>query len=279
MQGGLMAKTKGPVSKRLRWDQTVPMPGNPVYSKRVDQMRKNGPGYQPTQVGSPIVADNAELVFADYPPETLFVLDGGHRRALAEEDGQLEGEFIAELWRGLTRAEMYRRRRGANDRRTVKPAERFIEMAAEGDAKKRSLMATVERLGWRISYDREEGGLSCTNELEWIYERDHTALVLALGTYEAVWGMQDYRAQARAIKALGAFWLTYTDSTPPARLERLTAKLQQAKYTPDTLYAAGVNERHHLSFISTPLEGIIYVLVALYNHKTPKPQRIPGRYT
>jgi hypothetical protein len=132
MQGGLMAKTKGPVSKRLRWDQTVPMPGNPVYSKRVDQMRKNGPGYQPTQVGSPIVADNAELVFADYPPETLFVLDGGHRRALAEEDGQLEGEFIAELWRGLTRAEMYRRRRGANDRRTVKPAERFIEMAAEG---------------------------------------------------------------------------------------------------------------------------------------------------
>jgi hypothetical protein len=72
--------------------------------------------------------------------------------------------------------------------------------------------------------------------------------------------MQDYRAQARAIKALGAFWLTYTDSTPPARLERLTAKLQQAKYTPDTLYAAGVNERHHLSFISTPLEGIVYVL-------------------
>lgn len=265
------------VRRRMTWADVTPMPGNPIYGKRVEQMRKEGGGYLSSLVGSPTIAENSELAFPELPEEELLLLDGGHRRRLAEEEGKLDDEFLADLRRGLTRAEMYRIRRGLNNRRTVKPAERFIEMAEEGDAHKIAIRDAVERAGWRISYDREPGGLPCTNELEWIWARERGAMVLALHTYEGVWGQEPYKAQARVVKALGAFWITYANSTPNAEMESLITALKKSKYTPDTLYAAGRNENEVLSFLRSVLDGIVYIIVAVYNDRRPSKRKLPGR--
>lgn len=264
------------VKRRMTWADVTPMPGNPIYGKRVEQMRREGGGYLSSLVGSPTIADNSELAFPELPEDTLLVLDGGHRRSLAEQEGKLDDEFLADLRRGLPREEMYRIRRGLNNRRTVKPAERFIEMVEEGDAHKRALMEAVHRAGWRITYDREEGGLSCTNELEWIWARSRSALGLALISYEGVWQQRPFRAQARVVKALGAFWITYAESTPPAKIERLVDKLLASSYDPDSLYMAGRNEYELLSFIRSLADGIVYVIRGVYNDRAPRKARLPG---
>jgi len=266
-----------PVKRRLTWADVMPMPGNPIYGKRVEQMRKEGGGYLSSLVGSPTIADNSEKAFPELPEDALLVLDGGHRRRLAEEQGQLSDEFLADLRRGLSRQEMYRIRRGLNNRRTVKPAERFIEMAEEGDPHKVALKEAVERMGWRITYDREEGGLPCTNELEWIWEKDRSALVLALTSYESLWEQQPFKAQARIIKALGAFWAIYAYTEPSATMETFVSQLKRSNYDPDSLYAAGKNEQFHLSYIASVLDGIVYVIKNTYNHRLASRRKLPGR--
>jgi hypothetical protein len=121
------------VKRRLTWADVRPLPGNPIYEQRLAAMHREWGGYRHALVGAPAIFDNASGAYEGEPRDALFVGDGNHRRALAERDGQLNRTFLADLYRGLTRPEMHRTRRGLNDRRTVKPAERFIERLEEGD--------------------------------------------------------------------------------------------------------------------------------------------------
>jgi len=249
------------VKRRLTWADVVPFPGNPIYEQRVEQMRKQWGGYDPSIVGSPAIADNAAHPFPELPEDALIVVDGNHRRALAEREGRLEDEFLADLHRGATRAELSRLRRGLNDRRTVKPAERFLELVAEGDAAKKIVKDRVEEVGWRITHEREPGGLSCTNELEWIYKRDPHALTYTLLSYMAIWGPRDYRSQARVVKGLGAFWIRY----PDADLERLQVTMRRSGMSVDELFETGRQVNADTPRLKGVWDGIRYVLAAQYN--------------
>jgi hypothetical protein len=247
------------VKRRMSWQHVVPFPGNPVYEGRLRTMRREWNGYDHRIVGSPAIFDNSAGAYPDLPEDTLIVGDGNHRRALAEQDGKLDAEFIADLYRGLSRAEMHRLRRGLNDRRTVKPAEVFLERFEEGDTTKRAIKSRVEKLGWQITHERADGGLSCTNELEWIFARDKNAMVHAIATYEACWGKREAREQARVIKGLGAFWIKY----PHADEARLW-KCMSGQSVAD-LYRAGKSSADDLPFIKSVYDGIRYVLVMNYN--------------
>jgi hypothetical protein len=251
------------IKRRLTWAEVQPMPRNPVYPKRVAAMRRQWGGYDDAIVGSPAIADNAELAFPELPESALVVLDGHHRRQLAIEDGCEDHEFLADLHLGLTRAEAHRTRRGLNDRRTVKPAERFIELVAEGDIRLQAIQDTVEGLGWRITYEREDGGLSCTNELEWIWDQKggKAAMIRAITSYERIWGEREDRAQARVIKGLGAFWLAYPKADP----DRLVSVVRKRGTTVNQLYVSGRHENDTLPYITSVYDGVRYVLAQLYN--------------
>lgn len=249
----------GTVKRRMTWNDVTPFPGNPIYKGRLASMRKEWGGYYHGIVGSPAIYDNSAMAFPDFPPETLFVGDGNHRHQLALQDGKVSEEFLADLYRGMTRAEMFKVRRGLNDRRTVKPAETFLALVEEGDLKKRTLKDAVEGLGWAITHDRASGGLPCVNELEWIWARDKAAMLRAIQTYERAFGVEPDKSQARVIKGLGQFWVKY----PDADSDRLVKSLKGVKV--DALYLSGKTQKEAVSFVKTVFGGIAYVLAMGYN--------------
>jgi len=224
-------------------------------------MAKRGGGYNPAILATPVIFDNQGLAFPDLPEAALVVGDGNHRRALAQREERMNDEFIATVHRGLTRQEVFARKTGINEQRTIKPAERFIYAAEQGDVTAVNITNAVEGLGWEITYERAPGGLSCTNELTWIWERNHGAVVGAIRSYEEIWGRRDQRAQARVIKGLGAFWIRY----PKADMERLVGAMRRAQLSVDELYEAGRHENEILPALKGVWDGVRYVLATTYN--------------
>lgn len=268
---GHHSDSRGVVKRRLTWKDVEPFPGNPIYPGRLGSMRREWGGYNHAIVGAPAIFDNSSGAFPEYPEGTLFIGDGNHRRKLAEDDSQLDAEFIADLYRGLSRKEMFNRRRGLNDRRTVKPAERFIALVEEGDAARRHLKEAVEACGWLIDYESGPSALSCTNELEWIWKRDRAALSKTLTTYEAAFGTMPERVQSRIIKGIGSFWVRYPEASP-ARVAMVLSRItptKPSKTGAEQLYREG---RYVASEFSTygVADGIRHRIVWYYS-KNLKP--------
>jgi len=260
------------VKRRTTWTMLTPMPSafNPIYPKRLEAMRKQGGGYRSDLVGTPVVVGNERLAFADLPEDAHVILEGNHRYRLAEQDNQLDTEIMIDYRPALTRREVFDLRLGIDTRRTVKPAERFIQLREMGDLRKQKISHEVELLGFQITHERQDGGLSCTNELEWIYDRAPGAMTQAVLSYLLTWGLKESNAQARVIKGLGAFWIRY----PDADLERLGTALRRGNVTVNGLYDAGKNEFDKLPFIKSVTDGIRYVLAGTYNHGLPQRQRL-----
>lgn len=263
---GTQSRDRSAVKRRLTWESVVPFPGNPIYVGRLAQMRREWGGYYHGIVGSPAIFDNSACAFPDYPEDAMFIGDGCHRHKLAEEDGKLGEEFLADLYRGLTRAEMYRQRRGLNDRRTVKPAESFLARAEENPhGMEAAIKKLVEGLGWAVSYEMEDGGLACTNELRWIYDRakgGRSALMRAIQSYEAAFGTkatQASKGQSLVVKGLGAFWVKY----PDADMDRLVRSLKGI--TVKELYESGRTQNLSTTFIKSVFDGVRYSLAMGYN--------------
>lgn len=259
------------VKRRTRWTTLTPMPGafNPIYPKRLEVMSA-GKGYRSDLVGSPVVVGNERLAFTDLPEDAHIILDGNHRYRLAEREGQLDDEVLIDYRPSLTRREIFELRQGLDSRRTVKPAERFIQLREMGDPTARLISHDVEQCGFVITHERADGGLSCTRELEWIYAHKPAAMTQAILSYLSIWGIKEYSSQARVIKGLGAFWLRYEN----ADMERLTSAVRRSGISVNGLYDAGKNEQTHLPFIKTVHDGIRYVLAGTYNHGLSPAKRL-----
>jgi hypothetical protein len=221
-------KPRAPKSKRVRWSDLEPFPDNPPVSMpRIGRLMKERGGYDPTALGTPEIADNSALAFPDYPEDTLFILDGNNRYVMAELGGALDDEVIVKLWSGLSEAEMHERCDGINDRRSIKPVERFLRRCKRpvAGATQRAIKAAVEEQGWEIGFERGPGKLTCTKELEWIWAGGRRpsatsgahagAVARALECYSEAFGTQNSVKDGRMaslVKGLGAFWLLYPDA-------------------------------------------------------------------
>lgn len=258
-----MTTTKA-VKRRTTWEALTPMPSafNPIYPRRIEAMRKRGRGYRSDLVGTPVVVGNEHFAFDDLPEDARIILEGNHRYRLAESEGKLNDEILIDYRANLSRREIFDLRLGIDTRRTVKPAERFIQLREMGDLTKQMISHDVEQCGFMITHERQDGGLSCTNELEWIYTRKPGAMTQAILSYMGIWGLKESNAQARVIKGLGAFWIRY----PDADMDRLTGAARRANLSVNALYDAGKNEQDKLPFIKSVTDGIRYVLAGTYNH-------------
>jgi hypothetical protein len=247
----------------VTWRDTTHFPDNPIYPQRLDTMAKKAGGYDPRFLQAPLLFDNTNGAFPDLPEDVLVIGNGNHRRALAEREGKLDDDFIAVIHRGLTAVEVHEIRGGVNAQRTVKPAEQFLNEAAQGNRENLAIIAAVEGLGWSVTYERAEGGLSCTNELRWIWREDKGAMVRAIRSYEDIWGRKDASTQATVIKGLGAFWAKYAD----ADAKRLASRTRRQGYTVKELYEAGKeqNTKHLRRVLRGNWDGVRYVLAATYN--------------
>jgi hypothetical protein len=106
-QDGDNTTARGAVSRRVTWNDTVYFPGNPIYPRRLDEMAKQGRGYNPKILQTPLLFDNTNGGFPELPEDVLVVGNGNHRRALAERENRLDDEFIALIHRGCTQAEVF----------------------------------------------------------------------------------------------------------------------------------------------------------------------------
>jgi hypothetical protein len=276
---GSQSDHRGTVKRRLSWEDVVPFPSNPIYQGRLASMQREWGGYNHAIVGAPAIFDNSKNAFPDFPTDALFIGDGNHRHELAKIDGKTHEEFIADLYRGLSRAEMFKLRRGLNDRRTVKPSERFLALVEEGDVTCRAILKAVEGAGWRITYESVDGGLPFVNELQWIWRHDRTALVRALDAYREAFGQSPAKGQGAVIKGLGAFWVKY----PQADMNRLVKSLKAVKpkrhmRTGESavaeLYVSG-RASADLTFINSTFDGIRYVIAQGYNRYQRGGKKLP----
>lgn len=260
---------RGTVKRRFTWEQLIPFPGNPIYEGRLRQMEASWGGYDHSGVGSPAIFDNADGAFPQYPDDALFIGDGCHRYELAKRSGNLGKEILADVHRGLSKADMFRKRRQLNDRRTVKPAEQFLARAEETNGIERAIRNHVEGLGWEITYERAVHGLSCTNELQWIWDKNKGALTRTIQTYEEAFGVKPHSNQARVLKGIGGFWIRYPDADP----ERLVKALK--KLSVKEIHDSGKTIADQLTFIRTVWDGIRYSLAMSYNREGRKGQLKP----
>lgn len=277
---GSQSDHRGTVKRRLSWEDVVPFPGNPIYPGRLASMRREWGGYNHAIVGAPAIFDNSKKAFSEFPEDALFIGDGNHRHELAKIDGKTNEEFIADLYRGLSRAEMFKLRRGLNDRRSIDPAERFLSLVEERDATCCAIRDAVDGTGWRISHKREDGGLTCVNEMQWIWKRDRAALVRALEAYREAFGdSYEPQGQAAVVKGLGAFWMKY----PDADMDRLVKSLKAIKpIQPRNGRQSRVAALHRsgqvskdLTFISTTFDGIRYTIAQGYNRYQRSGKKLP----
>lgn len=265
---------------RMTWADTTPFPDNPIFEGRLTNLTRRWGGYRHDLIDTPLIFDNTANAFPEYPPETLFVGDGNHRRELARRHEALNSEFIARLHRGLTAAEMYEKREGSNDRRTVKPAEVFLQRAARfPHGTEAAIKAEVEGLGWVISYERESGGLPYVNELRWLWERNKAAPALAIRTYEAAFGRDGTGGQGAVLKGLGAFWLRYPGADADRVLKALKAiegrdrHGEPSKAPADrlqALYRSGKAARSDRTYIKSTHDGVRHSVAMDYNASARK---------
>lgn len=277
---------KAPKSKRYRWSELTPLPDNPPISPtRINRLISEQDGYSRIAVGTPEVGDNSTLAYPQFPEETLFILDGNNRYEIARLEGKLDEEIIVKLWSGLTMGEMHDLCDGINDRRTRRPAERFLRAckSERRGATERAIKAIVEETGWRVGYEHGDGVLACTKELEWIWAGGRRpslnsgthrgALIRTLSTYEQAFGREKAGSKltrtASVVKGLGAFWLVYPDADP----DGLVAALKGLE--PKELYDSARQRRIDLRLSSLP-NGMIDVLRNRYN-KGRRGGRLPER--
>src|ERR1044071_5073664 len=110
------SKLKGDsVTRRFKWDDIQPFPGNPLLTTRIEQMEKRWGGFVPQVVGIPLVADNTAGAFPEYEGDAIVMVNGHHRQALAKKNGHGQDEIICELKRGATREELHKVFRQVND--------------------------------------------------------------------------------------------------------------------------------------------------------------------
>ena len=259
------------VSRRIKWAEVTSFPENPPISdNRIARLRK-ARGYDHNIIGTPELADNSAGAFPDYPPETIFVLDRNNRLQIARLENALDKEFIGKLWRGLSREQMHERALGGNDRRTPKPAERFLRRVAMGDVRLRQINAVIEEMNWRVTYERADGGLSCTHEIEWLWDQGgRTVLTKTIETYEAAFGRSAQSRQANVVKGIGAFWVLY----PEADIARVVSCLDELGVK--DLFELGRSRRNDLSMAHLH-NGMVDVMRHRYNKGLGRESRLPER--
>lgn len=98
----------------------------------------------------------------------LFILDGRHRVAAARLAGYT-GSVETKIWTGLTRAQEADLFRLLNNSKTVSAISMFLAAVIVGDAAQVEMTAIVERHGWKIGLNSDDGYIRAVQALERLY--------------------------------------------------------------------------------------------------------------
>lgn len=277
------SKSSNVVSRRVRWDDMVHLPNNPINNARIRRIEQHG-GFKAEFVGTPELALNDAGAFPDLPDDALVIIDGHHRAVLRERANGNKGpdDVICKVHRGLTRSQVEQRWLAVQDARAHHPNELFVHRVQAGEVKARALMGLIEDSGfWVPPYQPNgdmKGAIRSVIAVEWIYDggksegsKLHRADVVR--TLDGLRGMYPHDGSAtksNMLKGLGAFFLRYGDQVD---LDRLYKRLPAKYRTVDELLAAAAVFQDALG--STIPRAVGYTIWLAYNGKLGTKANLP----
>jgi hypothetical protein len=251
-------------TKRVKWEDLVPLPNNPVDERRLDRILGNG-GFSSQKAGTPEACLNDASAFPDLSADSLIVADGNNRRELAIRAGKGQDTTIVKIHKGLTRAEIARLFLGLNDYRQHRANEIFVRRVEAEERKAVEINEVVTATGWHVPvYSNATGalgGIAAVAALEWVFDgapnmrllegkklsgRQSVALMRTLTSIAAIYGTGAKVAQGNVIKGFGAFYLRYGEKV---NVERLHERISESLPTVKKLLSASETWRETLNCI------------------------------
>lgn len=263
-------------TKRIKWEDIVPLPDNPINEGRIGRILGNG-GFAPYKVGTPEVCLNDAGAFPDLPDDALICADGNNRRELAIRAGKASDTVIVKIHKGLTRPEISKLFLGLNDYREHRANELFVRRVESRERKAVEINEIVTAAGWHVptsSNNVVRGVIIATGALEWVYDGapnvrvggkkfatgQKVALTRAVETMAAIYGREPKVASGNLIKGLGLLFLRYGDKVD---MGRLTERVSEGLPTPRKLFARAEVQRE--AWNCTQPESVARALRAQYN--------------
>lgn len=222
--------------------------------KRVEHMAKD---FRLDLVGVPVVSKRDDGSYVR--------LDGQHRLAAAVVAGHGDEPILMEVVEGLSiqqEAELFLRLNGG--RKAVGAIDKYKARIQAAEPVALEIHGILKKNGCRISGGRGRGIVAAVSAVEYAYYKGNLDCVIQV---LSAWMNRDTAGfEMSFIRGVSLFLSLY----PEADLDLLAKKLGQA--TPRQLLTKMKNESRQ----STPTEGTVYVLIEIYNHKTPRNLRVLG---
>lgn len=200
---------------------TDPRVQRTTSQQQVDAMVRN---YAEVNLGAVIVSERSD--------GSLHIMDGGHRALATEQVLGPDAQVPAVIHTGLGLDEEARMFLALNDRRSVRPLDKFGVRLIAGDVVAKRVEAAVHAAGWTIG----GGGILAVGALEDVYHgagvpgvvRGQTfpdALQAALTVTRNAWGTADKDARnGHIIHGIGAVFVFH----PRASVDRMAHQLAKS---------------------------------------------------
>ncbi len=223
-------------------------------ANRAEYMAAN---FDPDVVGVPVVSKRAD--------GGLVRIDGQHRLAAAVAAGFGDEPILMQVFDGLTiqqEADLFLRLNG--NRKGVAAVEKYKARIEAREPVALEIYGVLKKHGCRIATGQGRGIIAAVAAVEHAYNKGNLDSVIYV---LSAWMDRDTAGfEGAFVRGVSLFLSLY----PDADLDLLVKKLGTA--TPRQLLTKMRNETRQ----STPNEGSVYVLIEIYNHKTPRSRRVLG---
>ena len=193
-------------------------------------------------------------------------IDGQHRVAAALIAGFGDVPIHMEVFEGLTiqqEAELFIRLNGG--RKAIGAVDKYKARIEAREVVALEIFGVLKKHGCRIAAGRGRGIVAAVAAIESAYHKGNLHSVVYV--LSAWMDLDTAGFEGAFIRGVSLFLSLY----PSADLDLLVKKLRVA--TPRQLLTKMKNESRQ----STETEGSVYVLIEIYNHKTPRDRRVLGR--
>lgn len=172
-------------------------------------MRDHVAGFDPDALGF--------IVVNRRPDGKLYVIDGQHRVELMRAVGWGDQKIHAEIFDGLSKSEEAEIFLDRNDRKAVRPFDKFRQSVNAGHEQQCSIVEIVKNHGLTISDNSSDGSISAVSALEKIYggggitgpEEGAPALARTLSCIKAAWGKNAAAFSGQILVGMGMVQLRY----------------------------------------------------------------------
>lgn len=208
---------------------------------------------------------------------THHVIDGQHRTAAVRAGGDEDATITCLVYVGLSKAEEAAMFRRLNNTRGVQPIDKFKVRVVEGDPVAVSLNQLLNRHGWRVNTNKNDGCFMAVAALEKVHQGKLAGPGDTLSICDTLiqviteaWGHDANGMRGEIVAGVGALLLRYNTRVD---LPKLVAQLAAYKGGPLGLVGSSKGLKDYRG--GTLPDALAEVVVELINKGRRGPSRLP----